>query len=133
MPETARSDKGKIVTGIVIFMVLVLFPIWFTSASGDFDPPDVVRPAGQKDCVRDVEWMRANHMDLLDSWRNLVVRQGVRTERLPGGPITELSLTRTCLGCHKGEGRKANFCDRCHGYVGVTPNCWDCHIDPEAQ
>ena len=123
-------DKGKIVTGIVIFLILILFPVWFTLASGDFNPPEVVLPAGEKDCVRDVEWMRANHMDLLDHWRNEVVRNGVRKDEISG---RDMSLTRTCLGCHKGEGRKANFCDRCHDYVGVKPSCWDCHIDPEAQ
>lgn len=133
MPETARSDRGKIVTGIVIFLVLVLFPVWFTLASGDFTPPDlgdVKKATGAEDCVRDAEWMRANHMELLDGWRNEVVRHGSRRDEVSG---RERSLTRTCLGCHKGEGRKAEFCDRCHGYLGVTPNCWDCHIDPEAR
>ena len=133
MPETAKSDKGKIVTGVVIFLVLVLFPVWFTLASGSFETPDlgdVPKITGEKDCVRDVEYMRSSHMDLLDHWRNEVVRNGVRKDEISG---RDMSLTRTCLGCHKGEGRKANFCDRCHDYVGVKPSCWDCHIDPEAQ
>ena len=34
-------DKGKIVAGIVIFLVLVLFPVWFTLASGSFETPDL--------------------------------------------------------------------------------------------
>ena len=132
-------DKGKVIAGIVIFLALVLFPIWFTAASGDFTPVDlgdVKKITGEKECVRDVEWMRANHMDLLDEWRDLVVRENVRTETMEGtNPprVIDLSLTRTCLGCHKGEGRKTQFCDRCHDYVGVKPACWECHIDPEAD
>jgi hypothetical protein len=126
-------DKGKIVTGIVIFLVLVLFPIWFTLASGSFETPDlgdVKKATGAEECVRDVEYMRSSHMELLDEWRNMVVRDGVAIDPVSG---REMSLTRTCLGCHKGEGNKANFCDRCHNYAGVTPNCWDCHINPEAR
>jgi len=133
MPEKAKSDKGKIVAGIVIFLVLVLFPVWFTTAAGSFETPDlgdVKKITGEEDCVREVEWMRANHMDLLDCWRDHVVRDGLRKDMKSG---RDMSLTRTCLGCHKGEGRKANFCDRCHDYVGVKPTCWDCHIDPEGQ
>ncbi|MEN8148193.1 MAG: sulfate reduction electron transfer complex DsrMKJOP subunit DsrJ [Planctomycetota bacterium] len=129
----AMNDMPKIVAGIVIFLVLVLFPIWFTTAAGDFTPPDlgdVKKITGEEDCVRDVEWMRANHMDLLDCWRDDVVRHGNREDEKSG---EEMSLTRTCLHCHSGEGRKANFCDRCHDYVGTKPNCWDCHIDPEAE
>jgi hypothetical protein len=125
-------DKGKIVTGIVIFLILVLFPVWFTLARGEFTRPDlgdVKKVTGADACVRDVEYMRAHHMDLLDSWRNEVVRNGPRIDAVSG---EEMSLTRTCLGCHRGEGNKTNFCNRCHDYVGANPNCWDCHIDPEA-
>ena len=126
-------DKGKIVTGITIFLILILFPIWFTLASGDFTPPDlgdVKKLTGKDDCVRDVEYMRSSHMDLLDEWRDDVVRSGHRIDETSK---MEMSLTRTCLGCHAGEGKKANFCDRCHDYVGVKPTCWECHIDPEAD
>jgi len=34
------------------------------------------------------------------------------------------------MKCHTD---KAKFCDRCHNYVGVTPNCWDCHVEPKGK
>ena len=43
------------------------------------------------------------------------------------GKVYEKSLTGTCLGCHN----KAEFCDRCHAYSGVSsPYCWNCHSEP---
>jgi hypothetical protein len=32
------------------------------------------------------------------------------------------------MKCHD---NKEEFCDKCHLYAGVTPYCWDCHIDPK--
>ncbi|HUL36575.1 MAG TPA: hypothetical protein VLW47_02740, partial [Thermodesulfobacteriota bacterium] len=39
-----------------------------------------------------------------------------------------ISLSRTCMNCHKD---KEEFCDQCHNYAGVTNKCWDCHIYPK--
>ena len=125
-------DRGKIITGIAIFLVLILFPIWFTLASGDFTPPDlgdVKKITGKDDCVRDVEFMRSNHMDLLDQWRDTVVREGVRTYTSEmSGKTFNMSLSDTCLDCHSD---KKQFCDACHTYSAVDPYCWDCHVIPE--
>ncbi len=68
-------------------------------------------------------------MDLLVSWREGVVRQRERVYRAFNGRTYNVSLTGTCLSqCHQ---NKADFCDRCHNYIGVKgPYCWDCHLDP---
>jgi nitrate/TMAO reductase-like tetraheme cytochrome c subunit len=39
-----------------------------------------------------------------------------------------MSLSQTCLGCHS---NKEKFCDSCHTYSGVKPNCWNCHVVPQ--
>ena len=67
-------------------------------------------------------------MDLLNTWRDEVVRDGIRFEDGIDGNRYEKSLSNTCLGCHLS---KEKFCDRCHNYVGVEPYCWECHIIPE--
>ena len=72
--------------------------------------------------------MRTSHGDLLLAWRDRVVRSGERVFTAPDGRVRELSLVRTCLGCHQ----KAEFCDRCHQYVAVAPECWSCHVDPRS-
>jgi hypothetical protein len=71
--------------------------------------------------------MSANHMRLLKDWREEVVRGNDRIYTASDGRRHEKSLSDTCLSCHW---EKEKFCDRCHDYVGATPYCWNCHVDP---
>ena len=80
------------------------------------------------ECVESVEYMRANHMQRLDNWRNQVVRDAERTYTNTKGKEFKKSLTLTCLKCHK---EKKEFCDKCHTYASVKPYCWECHVDPK--
>ena len=91
---------------------------------------DLNLPTDEEQCVESAEWMKANHMDLLIDWREEVVRDGARTYTASDGKEYTKSLTDSCLDCHS---PKAEFCDRCHDYVGTSPNCWNCHIDPEGS
>jgi hypothetical protein len=70
--------------------------------------------------------MRADHMTLLNEWRDLVVRENQRTYTATDGTEYEMSLTKTCLDCHS---NKEEFCDKCHTYADVSPYCWDCHVE----
>ena len=72
------------------------------------------------------EYMKAEHMQLLDVWRHNVVRNGERMFVNAEGKLFNMSLSNTCLDCHS---NKEEFCDRCHDYASVRPYCWDCHID----
>ncbi len=73
--------------------------------------------------------MRASHMELLDQWRDTVVRDNQRTyvSKLSGKEF-EMSLQKTCGDCHS---NKAEFCDACHDYTAVQPYCWTCHLEPQ--
>jgi hypothetical protein len=123
-------DSGKIILGLIVFIGLFTSPIWYDIASGKADAkPDLVLPTkkDQKECVNTAEYMREFHMDLLNVWRDDVVRKGIRTYTSSSGKHFEMSLTKTCLNCHS---NKSEFCDQCHNYLGVTPYCWDCHVEP---
>ncbi len=123
-------DKGKIITGIVIGLLLLTFPLTYLAASGDGGyVPEPVPPPDEEHCVESTEWMNVNHMKLLDEWRNSAVR-GNENWYLSRDWGVEywISLTGTCLGCHT---NKAEFCDTCHSYGAVEPRCWDCHISGE--
>lgn len=121
------ADTGKILLGLAIFLGLVSFPIWFTGLSGELGArPTLELPKGETKCVESTEYMRHWHMDLLNTWRDEVVREGKRIYVAEDGTRYEMSLTRTCLDCHTS---KEKFCDRCHNYVGEDPYCWDCHVD----
>ena len=123
-------NSGKIIIGIIIFLGIFTSPIWYDLAIGKTtDKPVLVLPKGedQQECVRSAEYMRDNHMEMLNEWRDEVVRNNNRDYTSPDGKHYEMSLTKTCLNCHA---NKAEFCDQCHNYAGVTPYCWDCHVEP---
>jgi hypothetical protein len=124
-------DGRKILLVLVIFLIAVTFPFWFSwvnEKSGFVPEPKL--PEGEESCVESAEYMKALHMDLLNQWRNAVVRDGHRVYVSSLGNRYEMSLTGTCLGCHS---NKAEFCDQCHDYVGAKPYCWDCHVDTSAS
>jgi hypothetical protein len=105
------------------------FPVWYGVVTGSSGaPPKLEKPAKGKECVESTAYMRANHMELLDTWRLDVVREGKRVYTSTKGAQYKMSLQNTCLDCHKS---KANFCDKCHNYMDVVPKCWECHIQPE--
>jgi hypothetical protein len=122
------NDKGKIIAGVVIFLALVTFPFWFSMGKAAPKPEPVLTPKAleAKACVRDKAWINANHMQLLNEWRDAVVRDGERRYVNLEGKEFNMSLSNTCLDCHS---NKAEFCDRCHDYAAVSPYCWECHID----
>ena len=124
-------DGGKIITGIIIGLALLTFPIWYTS--GRAAPrPEVKLPVKEKECVEPKAYMKTKHMQLLDLWRDSVVRVANRSYIAFNGKKYDMSLQNTCMSadCHA---KKTEFCDRCHNYTGVVPYCWDCHIEPKEE
>ena len=117
-------NKAAIITGIIIFLLVVGLPFWYGSKG---KAPKLELPLDKKTCVESTAYMRAHHVELLASWRDTVVREGNRVYRAHDGKEYRISLTGTCLGCHQ---KKDAFCDRCHRYVNVNPLCWDCHVAP---
>lgn len=126
------KDRTLIITGLIIFIALVTFPFWSNMGKAS-PPPDLVltpkaKAAGA--CVMPTEYMRTNHMRLLDQWRTSVVRDGKRIFVNSQGKAFNISLTDTCLDCHS---NKVEFCDRCHDYASASPYCWDCHSDQSKE
>jgi hypothetical protein len=80
--------------------------------------------------VERTEYMRTHHRELLNRWRDSAVREGQRTYVAESGREYTVGLTGTCLKCHAD---KEKFCDRCHNYAKVSPNCWQCHVVPKGN
>jgi hypothetical protein len=122
------KDKNKILAGLAIFIVAITFPFWFNLGKAAPAPELelTAKAKAAKTCVMPTEFMKAEHMQLLDVWRHNVVRGAKRTFVNPEGKLYNMSLSNTCLDCHS---NKKEFCDRCHNYASVRPYCWDCHID----
>lgn len=123
-----------IIAGLAVFVIAVLSPFWFNMATETeaAPKPELTGPAATaKKCVLDKYDMRANHMSLLDEWRDSVVRDADRMYTGVNGHSFNMSLStgeNSCLGCHN---EKDKFCDRCHTYASVEVYCWDCHTNPK--
>jgi hypothetical protein len=117
-------DAGKIVLGLAVFGGLVTGPVWYGLGRGKGQPPELAKPADAKQCIEPTSFMRARHMELLNDWRDAVVRRADRVYVASDGQQHARSLTGTCLRCHAEPDK---FCNRCHAYAGVEALCWDCH------
>jgi hypothetical protein len=133
MPNSKTMyDRGKVIAGLIIFVVMVTFPFWYNHGKAAPAPEVKLseKAKAAKECVRPKEFMTGGHMQLLDVWRDTVVRNGKRIYMNESGKEYTMSLTNTCLDCHD---QKAEFCDKCHNYASVRPYCWTCHIDPKEK
>ena len=121
----ATSKLGsRIALLAVIAVLIVLFPLGYSVASSlfsqgaDSSAVFLERPdARHERCVRDTEFMRYHHWELLRGIREEVVRYGIRGE---------VGL-HNCRDCHESRER---FCNRCHEAVSLYPDCFDCHYYP---
>ncbi len=121
-------DGGKIITGLIIFLIVLTFPFWFNLGQASYEAPELQLPDDEKECVESTQWIRENHMELLNDWRDEVVRSGKLMYISSDGKEYEMSLQKTCMDCHTD---KEEFCDKCHNTASVSPYCWDCHVAPE--
>ncbi len=130
-------DTGKIITGLIIFVILVTFPFYnnigkaISKPEPKVDTPEIQKlPEKERRCVEPKAFMKTEHMKLLNEWRDSVVRDGNRMYVSTDRKKFVMSLQNTCMNCHS---NKKNFCDQCHNYVAVKPYCWDCHIAPKEK
>ncbi len=123
-------DGGKIIAGLIIGLGLLLSPFFYNAGKATKPPEPQLTPKAKeaKVCVADTDFMITKHMQLLDRWRDEVVRETKRFYKSATGKVYYKSLQVTCLDCHS---NKSKFCDECHNYMGVQPFCWECHIAPK--
>ena len=122
--STALHNK-RLGAVVIVLLALTLLPLGsslvrFAFARGDqmagtfLELPETEGAS----CVRETEYMRFHHMDLLKQIREEFVRDGIRGN---------VSL-QACRGCHPS---RAQFCDQCHEAASVILDCFGCHYYPE--
>lgn len=117
----------KVIPALAVFVAVVSIPFWANAGGAEkMEEPEM--PNGPTECVESREWMRTNHMKLLDDWRDRVVRDHEMEYTNQKGQKFDMSLTKTCMQCHTSQEK---FCERCHKSVGVKNYCWDCHFTPD--
>jgi hypothetical protein len=122
-------NGGKIITGLIIFVLLITAPFLLNVGQANELPEislntPVINQLSEKQCVESVEFMRSQHPQLLNDWRDQVVREGQTVYVSSSGEEYEMSLDNSCLQCHSNQ---SQFCDACHNYTSVELYCWDCH------
>ncbi len=120
--------QKQIITGLILFVLLLTFPFWYSLGQASYKTPELLLPEDEEQCIEATEWMRANHMELLDVWRDMSVRDKKPVYVNSEGQEMEISLQKTCMECHTNMDQ---FCNACHDAAAVDPYCWDCHIAPE--
>jgi hypothetical protein len=126
-------NGGKIMLGLLVFLAFITFPFWYNIGTADTMPePKIdtpfIKQLAVKKCVESKDYMRREHMQLLDTWRDDAIRRGERVYVNSEGHKYNIDLQNTCLKCHS---NKKEFCDKCHTYMAVKPYCWDCHLAPK--
>ncbi|MDZ7640450.1 MAG: sulfate reduction electron transfer complex DsrMKJOP subunit DsrJ [Desulfurivibrio sp.] len=120
----------RIIPALIVFVGLMTFAIWYNIGQTQ-QPPDPELPTEYDECVRDTQFMRESHMVLLHQWRDDILRKsGPRTGVTANGLRYDRSLQKGCLDCHDD---KEKFCDECHNYASVAPDCWRCHFEPTKE
>ncbi len=121
-----------IIPGLVVFFVLFSSPFWANKVFGDggYKQPELALPKGEKECIENTDLMRAEHMQILDTWRDMAIRHGDRVYVATNGKKYVISLQNTCMKCHS---NKKEFCDKCHDANSVEPYCWSCHLEPRGN
>jgi hypothetical protein len=125
MEETKKKLNDQTMAAIIIIPVLIIFiPLIFSLYSFLFAKNDqgselfLEKPdLKYKNCVKETEYMRHHHWELLRAVREDVVRYGKRGE---------ISLIK-CKECHVSRER---FCKKCHDAVSMKPDCYGCHYYP---
>lgn len=121
-------NAKAVIIGIVIFAAIFSSPFWTSWIGQNYTKTGVVSPADEKTCIEDTEFMRAQHMRLLNEWRDQALREENRVYvSALNGKKWGISLQNTCLKCHSNY---TEFCEKCHVANSVYPYCWTCHIIP---
>ncbi|MFH1076175.1 MAG: sulfate reduction electron transfer complex DsrMKJOP subunit DsrJ [Pseudomonadota bacterium] len=128
-------DKKVIIPGLVIFVWLMTLPVWYNLGKANPQPDPkidtpVINQMVVKKCIESKQYMKESHMQVLNEWRDEVVRNKKRVYIASNGEKHDISLQNECMRCHS---NKKDFCDSCHNYVAVKPFCWDCHLEPKEK
>jgi len=86
-------------------------------------PKPAIKIENPGECIAPAAEMRRNHMDMLKHQRDRTLRLGIRGEK---------ASLKECVNCHASKTTgtvlgKDGFCQECHSYAAVNPDCWDCH------
>ncbi len=120
-----NNNRGRLKAILpIILILLILIPFGYSLVGSVtaknqlqkevfLEMPDEI----YENCVRETEYMRFQHWELLRGIREEVVRYGKRGD----------TGLYDCSRCHT---KREEFCDKCHNAVSMHPDCFHCHYYP---
>jgi len=65
-------DKGMVIIGLCIFVGVITFPFWFNlgNAAPAPEPKIADKAKAAKECVMPKAYMKVEHMQILNEWRD---------------------------------------------------------------
>lgn len=78
-------------------------------------------------CVRDPQWMRKNHMEVIRHQRDLTVHQGIRGSKDALAGCVDCHVRRDAQQQPVAINTQGQFCAGCHAYTAVHITCFQCH------
>lgn len=121
LPRGASLGEGMRKLAIAVLWGLT-FAAAHAAQSGRTPLPVIaIEKPGQ--CVEPKEVIRRDHMKLLKHQRDKTLHEGIRTKK---------HSLNECIACHASQKTGSvigagGFCQSCHDYAAVKPDCWDCH------
>lgn len=112
-------------------ILVALSPLASASGGATGVPKPVIQKAKGDQCVEDTDFMRKNHMKVLNHQRDKTVHDGVRTKQHSLKNCIECHATPDATGQRSVLG-KDNFCQSCHTYAAVQIDCFQCHSSKPA-
>lgn len=124
-----KSQRFKTLLGLVMAAVLLFSGSAVFAGTPVPILPKAVKSAveGSWDCVRPEDEMRRVHPDLLKHQRDDTMHEGIRTTRYSLKECIDCHVTKDANGNKVSIKSREHFCNACHAYAAVTPDCWDCH------
>lgn len=126
----------RIILALIVFVAVLSMPFFYNSGKANNGPEinlntQAIKQLAVKQCIEPTAWMRANHMKLLNEWRDEYVREGKTVYVNSQGKSFKVGID-TCLKCHYNPALSPSeqFCVSCHDYASVQPTCWNCHPWP---
>lgn len=125
---SAPSLRRAQALAVAVVLALAALTAWAMHGPNSAAGPVIARAEGR--CVAPPDEMRRRHPELLRHQRDRTVREGQR-----GAPVS----LESCVNCHAtpiaataGAARSVlggpdHFCQGCHSYAAVKPDCFECH------
>lgn len=134
LDKVASSPAARALLAVILALI-ILAPVGYSvvarvTATGA-EPP--AKPDSMyTECIRETEYMRFHHWELLKGLREKVVRDGIRgdlveVETMIDGQKQMMKVDESLDGCWRCHQSKERFCDRCHDAASVRPDCFRCH------